>query len=577
MATIAEIAAGSPDFDILLAAIGFVDSEIPDANLATTLDTATDLTVFAPTDAAFTDLALDLGFTGDPQDEDAVATFLVTTLDAQTLLDTILYHVSAGEQSAAQIEASASIATLNGAAITPEGPTLGDLEPDLIDASIVTPDVAADNGVIHVIDKVMLPFDVAGNDAPTITGIVASSGGTFDTDNGDFDILLNAVLAAGLEGALDDPSADLTAFAPTDAAFVGLAQTLGYQGMDEAGAFNHIVEALTLLSGGGDPIPLLTNVLLYHVAPQSLQASQVLSSSSIETLLGADLGVSGAQLVDADPDLADPTIIATDIQAANGIVHVIDGVLIPTDILVSDGTGTVDFIIGDDTGELIGTRRDADLVSAQGGDDMVYLGDGDDLALGGDGNDILSGGDGNDSLSGDAGDDTVAGKDGDDELSGGDGNDLVEGGGGNDTMKGDQGDDLLNGRQGDDRMLGGNGSDELNGASGNDTLKGLNGDDLIRAGEGEDVVYGGDGNDTVRGGDDADTFVFSSGTDLVVDFEAGIDTLLIDSALLSDLNDLASFVDAGADDLTLDFGGGNTLILQNIDDLATVTDDIGLG
>lgn len=527
MASIAAIASGSDDFNILLAAIGFVDSEIPSAQLAVTLDTAADLTVFAPTDAAFTQLAVDLGFDGDTADETDVATFLVTTLDAQTLLDTILYHVSAGVQSAADVEAADSVATLNGAVISPEGDTLGDLEPDLIDAAIVTPDVAADNGVIHIIDKVMLPFDLPGNDAATITGIVASSG-TFDSNGEDFDILLNAVLAADLQDALDDPNADLTAFAPNDAAFLGLAQTLGFTGTDEADAFAFIVDALTLLSGGESPIPLLTDILLYHVAPTSLQSSQVLGASSIETLLGVDLGVSGANLVDGDPDLPDPGIVAVDIQAANGIVHVIDGVLIPVDILPSDGTGVVDFVIGDDTGEEIKTARDNDLVSGKDGDDNVFLGKGDDLALGGDGEDTIRGGQGDDTVDGGDDDDLIVGRDGNDMLSGGDGDDVI------------------------------------NGAQNSDMLMGDAGDDLLRGGNGSDMVDGGDGDDTMKGGSGEDEFYFTAGEDRILDFEVGSDMLKISMDLLSDVGDLGDFAEDDEGNLVLTFGDDTELWIKNV-------------
>ena len=113
------------------------------------------------------------------------------------------------------------------------------------------------------------------------------------SNRNDFDILLNAVLAAGLEGALADPNADLTVFAPNDRAFIRLARDLGFKGYSEEGAFNTIVAALTNL-GGGDPIPVLTNVLLYHVSAGSKSASQVVNSGGIDTLLGATVPASQA-------------------------------------------------------------------------------------------------------------------------------------------------------------------------------------------------------------------------------------------------------------------------------------------
>ncbi len=397
MATILDIAASSDDFNILVATVGFIDTEIPDANLAETLDTPdADLTVFAPTDAAFTQLALDLGFAGDPSSEAEVTTFLTTALTAETLLDVVLYHVSAGAKTLETIQSDGTVETLEGGTITSDGPTLVDQEPDLIDPSVAAPDIVADNGIIHGIDRVLLPFDLEGNDAPTITGIVADSGGEFDTISTDFDLLLNSLQAAGLDGVLDDTAGDFTVFAPNDAAFVSLAQTLGFVGTDEGEAFTYIVESLSLLSGGGDPIPLLTDILLYHVSGESLQASQVLSAETIPTLLGADLGVDGATLVDADPDIANPNLIATDIQAANGVVHVLDGVLIPADLLQSDGSNDVDFVIGDATDELIRTGRDADLIDGNAGNDEIFAGAGDDLIIGGAGNDNIFGGKGAD-------------------------------------------------------------------------------------------------------------------------------------------------------------------------------------
>ncbi|MEM9050221.1 MAG: fasciclin domain-containing protein [Pseudomonadota bacterium] len=435
MATIAEIAVGSDNFNILVNALTFIDGELPGTNLVATLsDASQDLTVFAPNDAAFTQVAVDLGFAGDTSSESDVTTFLATTLGAATLRDIVLYHVSAGGKTLAQVGALATVDTLNGAVITPDAPTLIDLEPDLIDPSLVTTDITADNGVVHEIDRVLLPLDLPGNDASTIAGIVAASGGTPDADNTDFDLLLSAVQAAGLVDALNDTAADLTVFAPDDAAFLATAQALGFGGTDEGGALAFLLDAFELL-GAGDTIGLLTAVLTYHVAPESLQASQVLASSTITTLQGGDITVNGTSLGDLDPDLPDPNITATDIQAANGIVHVIDGVLLPVDILQSNGLGTPRFIIDDDTGTTFGGSRDNDFISGKGGDDVIVGGLGVDVLLGGDGNDIVVGNVGNDSLFGGAGDDFVIDGTGADLLNGGEGRDILRGGFGADTFQ----------------------------------------------------------------------------------------------------------------------------------------------
>jgi serralysin len=434
MPSIASIVAGDSRFNILLSALQYVDSQVPGSNLVTTLSSsATDVTVFAPTDAAFGQLAVDLGYTGDTANEANVTSFIVSALPATTIRDVLLYHVSPEARTLAEVAALDEVPTLNGATFAPDDVTLIDREPDLINPSLIQTDVMATNGIVHVIDRVLLPLDIAGNDALTITGIVAASG-NYDANGADFDILLNAVLTAGLEDVLADADADLTVFAPDDAAFLGLAATLGYTGTSESSAFDYLVESLTLLSGGADPVPLLTEILLTHVVPESLQASQVLASSELGSLQGLGLGVSGATLVDADPDLANPAIVATDIQAANGVVHVINGVLLPADILQSNGTDSVDFVISGNRNDKIWVGRDNDLVDGNGGNDFVFAGSGNDIVLGGTGRDRVFGSFGNDTINGDAGNDQLFGDNGIDMINGGSGNDRLEGGRGADIF-----------------------------------------------------------------------------------------------------------------------------------------------
>ncbi|MEM6945188.1 MAG: fasciclin domain-containing protein, partial [Pseudomonadota bacterium] len=382
---IVEIAGGSDDFNILVKALTIT-------GLLDTVKSLDDITVFAPTDAAFGQLAVDLGFDGDPEDESAVFHSLVASLTELSdgepvplLADILLYHVSAGAKTAAEIDALDAVPTfLADATFGSEGTELVDNEPDVANPNIIAPDIDASNGTIQVIDRVLIPIDIEGNEAPepagTLTEIVAASGGVFDDDNTDFDILLNAVIAAELDGALNDPDADLTVFAPNDAAFIGLAQTLGFEGSDEAEAFTYIVDALTLLTGGGDPIALLTDILLYHVVPESLDSTEVLSATSIPTLLGETLGVDGLELVDNDPDIPNPALIETDILATNGIAHVLDGVLIPLDILNGDGgKGKVNFEIGGDGNDVFRAGANTDFVFGKDGSDFIRLGRGDDV------------------------------------------------------------------------------------------------------------------------------------------------------------------------------------------------------
>jgi uncharacterized surface protein with fasciclin (FAS1) repeats len=180
---------------------------------------------------------------------------------------------------------------------------------------------------------VTTPASAGGN---TITDIVAESGGEFDSNPFDYDILLNAVLTAGLEGALADESADLTVFAPNDFAFKRLAYDLGCECGSEEEAWNFLVEVLTDL-GEGDPIPVLTDILTYHVAPESLSVFDVIIYSvfgiDIQTLQGATITPFFFRFIDNEPDLGDPFLFwPFNVQASNGIIHTVTRVLIPVDL-----------------------------------------------------------------------------------------------------------------------------------------------------------------------------------------------------------------------------------------------------
>jgi serralysin len=163
--------------------------------------------------------------------------------------------------------------------------------------------------------------------------VAKSSTGGFDNNSRDYDILITAATAANLVGALSDPAAQLTLFAPDDAAFIRTAQSLGFTGSDEEGAWNFLVGALTTL-GNGDPIPVLTTILLYHVAPERLGVFKVLFSRQIDTLADASFGVRFIQLVDNAPKLPNPylNVFALEQRASNGVIHGITRVLIPVDI-----------------------------------------------------------------------------------------------------------------------------------------------------------------------------------------------------------------------------------------------------
>ena len=477
----------SQDFDILLRALQTADlvGALDDPNA--------DFTVFAPTDAAFVALAQDFGYEGTNEAEafDAIVNELTVLGDGDPLplLQNILfYHVAPGARDQTQLQAEGQINTLlEGASVTVQGNQLADNEPDLLDPNFIggLADVQASNGTIQGIDRVLIPLDIPGNTPlePTIADIVAQSGGEFDNNDQDFDILLRALQTADLVGALDDPNADFTVFAPTDAAFVTLAQDFGYRGIDEGEAFDVIVDQLTVL-GDGDPAPVLTDILLYHVSPDARDQAQLQAEGQVNTLLeGASFNVQGNQLVDNEPDLLDPNFVdrLANVDAANGTIQGIDRVLIPLDIPGNDSN----------------------------------------LITGGEGNNFLFGlirpvtiqaGDGHDSLLGSFDDDLLDGEEGDDFLLGNGGDDIVRGGSGNDLMFGGAGSDLLLGGAGDDAIFSGSG------------------DDLIDGGAGDDFI-------SLNGGADSVVLSQGNGTDIIEGFHIGETTFTLGSGLtFSDLS-----------------------------------------
>jgi uncharacterized surface protein with fasciclin (FAS1) repeats len=140
----------------------------------------------------------------------------------------LLYHVVEGQLSLNQARAADGLQTLAGGEIELRGQRVIDAEPDGRDARLVPggADREAANGALHAIDRVLLPLDLEAPvpAEPSIAGIIAGSGEGFDRNRQDFDMLRAALDATGLTAALDDPSADLTLFAPTDGAFVQLAR-----------------------------------------------------------------------------------------------------------------------------------------------------------------------------------------------------------------------------------------------------------------------------------------------------------------------------------------------------------------
>lgn len=236
----------------------------------------------------------------------------------------------------------------------------------------------------------------------------------------------------------------------------------------------------------------------------------------------------------------------------------------------------------------------------------------DDLSGSAKANTIL-GGKGSDTIDGRAGDDILEGGAHVDSITGGIGDDAIRGGGGNDLMSGDQGADSLNGGKGVDTVtyasaasgvvadfvksanntghaagdtyvqvenlvgsafsdtLAGNGADNrIQGGRGNDTLIGRGGDDTMLGGSGKDTFNGGAGNDTMTGNKGVDTFIFNGGADVITDFNG--DRLELTNALWGDpaltKAEVLAFASVVGSDTVFDFGGGNTLTLEDYTDIA---------
>lgn len=380
--SIGEIAAANDNFDILEAALNA-------AGLADTFTGPGDFTVFAPTDAAFVELASNtLGLDVAGKSETEIATMLVETLGVGALTDVLTYHVRAGSAEVSALQAEGTVTTLLGATFDVNGTTLVDVDPDVENPDFITglTDIQATNGIIQAIDRVLLPIDVAeAMQRPTIADVAGS--------NDSFEVLNAALSATGLDAVVDDRDASFTVFAPTDEAFRKLADDLGLDVSSLADA--DIAGALVTALGA----ELVTDVLLYHVKIGGASVAELQGAGLIDTALdGARLGIDGNELIDADPEIANAMFIdgLTDITTANGEIQAIDRVLVPLDLGESEG------------GVIKGTQK-KDVLIGSGGDDIIFGRKGADIILGGEGDDYLVGNRGKDRLVDEAGDDRFVG------------------------------------------------------------------------------------------------------------------------------------------------------------------------
>ncbi len=255
------------------------------AGLVEALSAGQQLTLFAPSDDAFAKLPAG-----------TVETLLLPE-NKDKLAAVLTYHVVPGRILAADAYGLNSAATLNGQRLDLN--LRGDFA-KINHASLTTADIQCTNGVIHVIDEVLLPADKSIPVAATEAGI--------------FNTLVAAVGAADLGGVLSGPG-PFTVFAPTDDAFAKL----------PAGTVDSLLEP-------GNQQKLI-DILKYHVVAGRVYDDQAVKARAATTLLGRSvkIGFSASGI-----SVNDATVISKNIETSNGVVHAIDTVLIP-DSAVSTG------------------------------------------------------------------------------------------------------------------------------------------------------------------------------------------------------------------------------------------------
>jgi uncharacterized surface protein with fasciclin (FAS1) repeats len=277
---VVQLAQGNPDLSILVEAVVAAD-------LAGTLSAPGPYTVFAPTNAAFAALLTELGVTK------------AQLLADKPLLTAVLqYHVLGARVAKAQIPLGKAITPLAGGFFKIDQSGADFIITDGRDrtSKIIATDIAASNALVHVVDKVILPANK--NIVQTAQALP------------DFSILFEAVVAADLAATLSGPG-PFTVFAPTNAAFAALLTELG-------------VSKAALLANK----PLLTAVLTYHVLGARVLKADVVPGAQPNTVQGENFSISAA-LVITDKRARTSNIVATDVLTSNGVIHVIDRVILP--------------------------------------------------------------------------------------------------------------------------------------------------------------------------------------------------------------------------------------------------------
>lgn len=276
---IVETAGRANQFETLLAAAKAAD-------LVDTLNSKGPFTVFAPTDEAFAKL---------PK---GTVESLLKPENKQRLRAILSYHVVPGRVDARQALKADFAPTVLGQRLSLKS-KIGQITVN--ESKVVATDIACDNGIIHVIDNVMLPTE------ETIPAVAAGAG-VFNT-------LLAAVKTAELADTLSGKG-PFTVFAPTDEAFKKLPE----------GTVENLLKPENRAQ--------LTKILSYHVISGRVYEQQAIEAGSANTLIGQSVEVS---LSGEGIKINDAKLTASNIEASNGVIHIIDTVLLPESL---DSTGT---------------------------------------------------------------------------------------------------------------------------------------------------------------------------------------------------------------------------------------------
>lgn len=273
---IAEIVSSDANFSLLKQAID-------KAGLGTALSSGT-LTVFAPDNAAFA--------------ASGITSATINTLSAADLAEILTYHVVAARIGSSGVPASDSVNTLNGENIYASKNANGVF---VNGSKVKTADIDAANGVIHVISSVLIP------PTETIAGLA--------TSNADLSLLVAAVSRAGLVGAISAPG-KYTVFAPTNAAFAAA-------GFPDAASIN------------AAPVDAVAAIVKAHVLPTNVFSSDLIAGGTAPTLqTGVSLTIATTPpsvKITGSANPASNIVVpaGVNIVATNGVVHVIDRVLLP--------------------------------------------------------------------------------------------------------------------------------------------------------------------------------------------------------------------------------------------------------